>query len=364
MNICIISPSKDAYSETFIRNLPRGLKGAVLNCYGGFFPTHTEDGELKNYQSPALVDVWLKRLGIINKSLPEYYLVKYLRKKKVDVIIANYGPTGASVARIAQELDIPLIVHFYGYDAAIKSVLEKYKAGYQSLFRIAKAIITVSDEMTRDLITMGAPPGNIHKIVCVPSSDFTSVTPDYQSNQLLAIGRFVEKKSPHLSLMAFKQVVEKNPELQLKMVGDGPLLAVCRDLVSALRIPQVEFAGVLTPEQIRMEYERSFCFIQHSKMASDGDKEGMPVAILDSMAAGLAVVSTQHAGIPEIVRPGVNGYLVPEGDVDGMAKWIEALHTDREKAASMGAAGRRTIVNNFTSEAYFATWNQLLESLA
>ena len=277
--------------------------------------------------------------------------------------MANYGTCGAAIAPVAASLNIPLIVNFYGFDASIYSLLDKYKNTYQKMFRIAQKLVFVSDDLQRELIKMGAPTEKILTIACVPSSRFATVQPDYRANQILAIGRFVEKKAPYLSLLAFNVAVEKYPFLQLKMVGDGPLWQVCKDLVRTLNIPNVDFAGVLNPDQIAIEFQQSFCFIQHSKIAPDGDKEGMPVAILDAMSAGLPIVSTYHAGIPEIVEDGVHGYLVQEGDAATMAECIIQLSENRSLAKQFGQRGKEVIQSRYTTERYFTTWNNLISEV-
>ncbi len=362
MNICFVSPNVNVYSETFIINLKNGLQGKVFHCHNGQVPTQCEGVNLAG--SHSMLDRIWKRMGIIKYSLTEHYFYSFLKRNRIVVIVANYGTCGAYIAPIAAALKIPLIVNFYGFDASVYSVLEKYRKSYQEMFRTARTIVVVSDEMKDALIKLGAPAEKIHTITCVPSSMFAAIQPDYESSQILGIGRFVDKKAPYLSILAFRIAVERYPHLRLKMVGDGPLWQVCKDLVSALNIPNVEFVGVLKPDQIAVVFEQSFCFIQHSKIAPDGDKEGMPVAILDAMSARLAIISTYHAGIPEIVRDGVNGFLVKEGDVAAMAERMIELSLDRELAEKLGKGGRETIQSGYTAEGYFARWNNLISSLA
>jgi glycosyltransferase involved in cell wall biosynthesis len=92
-------------------------------------------------------------------------------------------------------------------------------------------------------------------------------------------------------------------------------------------------------------------FLQHSATdPTNGDMEGLPVAILEAMARGLPVVSTRHAGIPEQVVEEETGFLVDEGDVDGMAKGILRLAIDPSLRQRMGQAGHRRAMENFTWE--------------
>jgi colanic acid/amylovoran biosynthesis glycosyltransferase len=88
-------------------------------------------------------------------------------------------------------------------------------------------------------------------------------------------------------------------------------------------------------------------FVQHSVTTPQtGDKEGTPVAIMEAMATGLPVISTNHAGIAEIVENGVTGILVNEFDVDTMATEMIALMNDKERMKAMGKAASEAISSN------------------
>jgi glycosyltransferase involved in cell wall biosynthesis len=336
------------------------IEGEIFHCYGDLFPYETLKGKLQSFRTPPLKDLLLSRLGFINQPLQEFYLSRYLKENQIDLIFANYGPSGAVLAPLAHRLGIPLIVHFHGFDASIYSVLQKYEVRYQEMFGIAKTIIVVSEEMREDLINMGAQGGKIVKITYAPHTRFLGISPSFQSNQLIAIGRFVEKKSPHLTLLAFKKAKEKRPDLILKMVGDGDLLPVCKDICQSLNLKGVEFLGVKSPEEVASIMQDSFCFIQHSKQAENGDKEGTPVAILEAMAAGLPVISTRHAGIPDVVKDGESGFLVDEGDVEHMAEKIILLSNNRNMAVDFGARGRAEIKLNFQQRDYHTKLNQVI----
>lgn len=360
INICFTSPSKRAYSETFIQNLKEIIDGNIFYCYGGYFPTESEDGELKSHDAAPLILKGFSKIGWINKPIRETYLESYLKKKKIQLLITNYGQSGAELAQVSKRLNISLIVHFHGFDASVKEVLDKYSISYQKMFEIAKAIVVVSSEMERKLLELGAPKEKINLLRYAPSPLFSSTLPDYQSNQILAIGRFVKKKAPYLTLLALKKAQEQCPDLRIKFVGEGELLSICKDIAQSLKIQNVDFVGVLTPSSIVKEMEQSFCFVQHSKTASNGDKEGTPVAVLEAMASAIPVISTYHAGISDVVRDSENGFLVKEGDVEGMAESIVRLFENRELAKRYGENGRSFIKENLTQEKYKEKWNNLI----
>jgi glycosyltransferase involved in cell wall biosynthesis len=363
LNICFTSPAKQAYSETFIKNLRSIINANIFYCYGDFLPYRSEDLDLKCHFESSILLRGLEKLGVLKFSLATIFFKKYLKTKKIKLIIANYGQSGAEIAEISKDLKIPLIVHFHGYDASVKTVIEKYRLKYQKMFQISKAVIAVSNEMKQDLIRLGCPSEKIFLLRYSPLPDFLDLDPDLSSNQIIAIGRFVEKKAPHLTLLAMKRVQDIHPEIKLKFIGDGQLTPICMDICSGLDLKNVEFLGVLSQEEVIKEMERSFCFVQHSKTASNGDKEGTPVAVLEAMAAGIPIVSTFHAGIPDIVQNGINGFLVGEGDVQGMANAIIRLYNDRELVKAMGAKNKN-FINLFQSqEKYSSDWNKLIEKI-
>ena len=133
------------------------------------------------------------------------------------------------------------------------------------------------------------------------------------------------------------------------MLGDGPLLAQVLAEVTRLGLDDaVTVPGMVTSAQVQEAMSKARVFLQHSVTAQNGDVEGLPVAILEAMAAGLPVVSTVHSGIPEAVLDGQTGHLVAEGDVEGMAAGVLDLLADPVKAAAFGAAGRSHVESHFT----------------
>ena len=106
----------------------------------------------------------------------------------------------------------------------------------------------------------------------------------------------------------------------------------------------------------------SLAFVQHSVTADDGDMEGTPVAILEAQAAGLPVVSTFHAGIPDVVQQNVTGLLVAEFDEAGMAAQMRRLLDQPDLAHALGSAGRKRLREHFSLEHHLTTLNNILNS--
>jgi glycosyltransferase involved in cell wall biosynthesis len=106
--------------------------------------------------------------------------------------------------------------------------------------------------------------------------------------------------------------------------------------------------------------QQSRVFVQHSLVPKSGDSEGTPVGIIEAGASGLPVVSTRHAGITDVVIHGKTGFLVDEGDIDGMAKYMYRILSDTELAIKMGKRARQHISDNFNMDVSIANLRAIL----
>ncbi len=126
---------------------------------------------------------------------------------------------------------------------------------------------------------------------------------------------------------------------------------------------RVTFFGVKPALDIRLALQASDIFLLPSETQSNGDEEGIPVAIMEAMACGLPIVSTRHAGIPELIDDGVEGILVPERDPVALAAAIESLARSPERRKQMGEAGRKKILRQYDSAALDRQLLSTLEGL-
>ena len=278
--------------------------------------------------------------------------VSAFRRHHVSAVLAEYGPTAVAVLPACRRLGIPLIAQFHGYDASNYGTLEKYRTAYEELFRDAAAIVAVSRAMQQKLVSLGAPVEKVHYNPCgVDCTRFQGAQPATAPPVLVGVGRFTEKKAPHLVVLAFATALRECPDARLRLIGDGPLLDACRDLARALGVEEaVSFLGVRNPTQVMEEMRAARAFVQHSLQAPSGDCEGTPVTIVEAGAAGLPVLSTRHGGIPDVVVEGRTGFLVDEHDVTGMAARMVDVLTQPQLAGRLGRAARQRIERCFSIE--------------
>jgi glycosyltransferase involved in cell wall biosynthesis len=251
---------------------------------------------------------------------------------------------------VCREVKIPLIVHFHGHDAYHTSILDHEGQKYPELFKNSDALIVVSHDMYRQLIKLGAPSEKIIINPCgVEVTQFYGADPANADPVFISVGRFMDKKAPHLTLTAFNQVLRTHPEARLIMIGDGPLQESCKQLAQALAITgAVEFRGACSHEQVAEEMRMARAFVQHSIKTSYGDSEGTPVAVIEACAAGLPVVATRHAGIMDVIIHGETGLLVEEGDVQGMAQAMSQLVAYPSLADRFGKSGRERVIEEYS----------------
>jgi colanic acid/amylovoran biosynthesis glycosyltransferase len=154
------------------------------------------------------------------------------------------------------------------------------------------------------------------------------------------------------TLEAFRLARQRRPHLVLNLIGDGPLANDVEHFVRAHKLTSaVRLCGQLDHQRTLGMIRGSDLLLHHAVTSpEDGDAEGQPVVILEAMAAGLAVITTRHAGIPEIVEHDRSGRLVDEGDVAAMAEQIVDTADDPAGRARLGGTARRAIATAHTTE--------------
>lgn len=168
---------------------------------------------------------------------------------------------------------------------------------------------------------------------------------------VLAVGRLVEKKGFEHLVMACARLRGAGVRFECLIVGEsGPAEQALRALIRELDLEeQVRLAPVMRQDELRLLYARARLFALPCQVMDDGDRDGFPNVLAESMAMGLPVVSTSISGIPELIDDGVHGLLVPPRDPSSLAEALRRLLEDDELHARLAVAGRQRICERFDS---------------
>ncbi len=165
---------------------------------------------------------------------------------------------------------------------------------------------------------------------------------------IVSVGRLTSKKGHAYLLRAVHELVQQGIEVNCHLLGDGPLRAELEAEVAELGIgKEVVFHGHVPQEALSSWYQKAGVLVQASVIAGNGDRDGIPNVLLEAMASGLPVIATEVSGIPELVRDGETGILVPQRDSARIAGALLHLLEHPEIYQSISQRGRGWIEEAF-----------------
>ena len=168
---------------------------------------------------------------------------------------------------------------------------------------------------------------------------------------ILSVARLIEKKGIEVLLEALARI---SPDLHWRFVqvGDGPLKDRLDHQARALGLSEkINWRGALTQDELLVEYRNADLFALASRVARDGDRDGLPNVLLEAQSQGLPCVATRVSAIPELVRDGQTGLLVEENDPDALARALEALISSPARRRALGVGGQARVVQTFGLDA-------------
>lgn len=267
-------------------------------------------------------------------------IAKWVRESSVTHLHAHFGSNPAEVAMLAAELS------GIGFSFTAHGTVETDNALAIKLpEKIHRAAFVVAvSEYGRAQMMRWIPVEHwrkIHIVHCGIGADFLdhppSEVPDV--DQFVSVGRLSGEKGHLVLIDALAQVIAGGRTCRLVLVGDGPLRPAIEQRCRELGVEQfVTITGWQSGEAIREWLINSRALILPSFA------EGLPVVIMESLALGRPVIATWVAGVPELVRDGLTGWLVPAGDVTSLAEAMKAcLMADPTQMAAMATAGKAAV---------------------
>jgi colanic acid/amylovoran biosynthesis glycosyltransferase len=218
------------------------------------------------------------------------------------------------------------------------------------LFDSAAAVVTVSDFAVRQLQERF--PGSAAKIQRVYNGvDLSQFRPaDFSSSVpvIVSIGRLIEKKGFSDLIDVCGLLRARGRAFECRIIGEGPLEKRLRAQICAADLGTfVRLMGPQSQKEIATQLAGATIFALPCTREADGGMDNLPTVIMEAMAAGLPVISTPLAGVPEMVEPGVSGELVPERNPAALVTAIEALLDHPHRMRRLGARGREIAGTKF-----------------
>lgn len=273
-----------------------------------------------------------------------------------DAVHAHWIIPQGAVASVTTR-GVPIVVTTLGGDLyALNSRL--FARIKRRVLRGAAAVTVMNEDMRGIAIALGARSETTHVMPMGARLSMHGPRPARAEGAvaLLAVGRLVEKKGFDVLLRALGEV---SFPYRLQIVGDGPERARLEALAAGL---PVEFLGQLGRADLSDVYARSDIAVFPSRRASTGDQDGLPVAMLEAMGAGCAIVASDLPGLAEAIQSGRSGIIVRHSSENDLRDAITALATDEEHREALGKAARERS-RNYSVEAVGAGYVDLFRSI-
>jgi colanic acid/amylovoran biosynthesis glycosyltransferase len=264
-------------------------------------------------------------------------------------------------------LNIPLVCSFYGDDAFSYPLRAGYAKKYVSLFNTADKILVLGPYMKEALIKLGCPEDKLviqHLGIDISKIEFKKrELKKGEQIRFLFASSFLEKKGIVLAIRALASFKDK-VNFTVDIIGDGPLRPQIESEIAVGGLQdRVTLHGYRPYDFVIQQAYQCHVFIQASLTGSQNNKEGTPMAIVDAMATGMAVISTRHSDIPEIVKHGESGYLANENDVDSLKECIRHVIDAPEKISNFSTNARSWVEKEFDAKKQAEKLEQLYLSL-
>jgi len=279
---------------------------------------------------------------------------RFARMIKPHLVHAHSLSEAVLAAPIAQDCRVPLVVTAHGHDVDRARRDEQFRRRLVPVFEGAARVIAVSDVVADKLIKIGCPADKIERIypgVPIPTEAAEVTAPSERINiAAVALAATANERQPLLE--AFAHALRRQPGLFLTVVSERDLIAGMRPHLERLGIAdKVELKLLSDPEIVPQILARSqihACYNAHvGEAAPLAHMETVTDNCIQAAGLGLPIVAVRTGAIPEICRHEHNGYLVAEGDLEGMAERIVQLARDPRLRAQLGKNGRALVQLEF-----------------
>lgn len=290
-----------------------------------------------------------RRLATFKHMLQGAYVARnILPGSGISHLHAHFAHSPTSVALFASILSgLP-----FSFTAHAKDVWTQDPAQLAEKIDLAKFVITCTQANREYLSSLGANSTPVRTIY--HGIDLRFFSPNGRSGvarppyRILTVARLTGKKGLTTVLRALYLLRNSGVPFLYELIGEGEERAALESLARELGIADaVSMPGVLTHEKVRERYRQADVFVLGCRVTASGDRDGIPNVLVESMAMGVPVVATEVSAVPELVRDGATGLLVPPDAPEAMAEALHKALGDQTLRLRLIPAAKETVAQGF-----------------
>ena len=360
----VISPTP------YIPNFIRKYKQFYL------YPHHSK--AIENYKGtyvvrPPFLKLPSKYFTNLNLYFQKKLILKYSKNFNPKLIHAHFGRNGVASIPLKNKYNIPLITSFYGDDVGINKHAKRLKKLYKELIVCGDLFLALSLDMKNDLINIGFPEEKIivhHLGIDLSLFNMNNNGSFKEKDKVIicCIGRFHEYKGGQDTILAFSRLTKEFENVELRIIGDGPYIPkmelLCREKNIENKVIFINNFKSKDPRSVVLnEIKNCDIFILTPFMDNSGVKTGTPVVLMEAQAFGKPCISTNYAGIPEVLDFVNSGILVEQRNIDQIYEALKLLCYNEDRRILYGKRGRQYIEQELNQEIQMEKLAQIYHSL-
>jgi len=294
------------------------------------------------------------------------YLARALSREKFTHLHAHFANVPTTVAEIVKHLTgIP-----YSFTAHAKDIYLTPPSELTRKIQKAECVLTctaVNQSYLAGLAGQSTPVHLAYHGVDVSRFRVRFSSVPTQHNKvpfILSVARLCEKKGLEFLLEACRILVDRGIALECQIVGYGPLEEKLQEMIVSLALrDMVSLRGRMTQDQLAELYPRADLFVLPCQVLENGDRDGIPNVLFEAMVCGVPIISTEIAGVRELIEHRRNGYLVEQRNARALADAMELLIGSPDLGRELAHRGRQTVLGSFTREASARNVYNILSSV-
>ncbi len=335
MKICMVVPD-------------RLVKGGIASVVNGYrehdFSGKCEVSYIESYRNGSKWEKLAKAL----KGYLLFFREMILNKPDIVHIHSSFGPSfyrKMPFIYMACFRGVPVINHIHGaeFETFYLKASDRKKRRIRKVYGKCTMLIALSEEWKRNLESVVSP----EKITVIENyCKIPDLSGTEKKKQILFLGEIGKRKGCYDIPEIYGRVLEKGERLPLIMAGDGELAEVKKLFEDRDLLESVSFPGWVRGA------DKDKCLKESGIFLFPSYYEGMPMAVLEAMAYGMAIVTTRVGGIPHLLEDGGSGYLCEPGDIEGLSKRLLELSKDGDKRRKMGERARQKAIEEYSMESH------------